>query len=74
MLSATRERLLFLVVSVFTQHATTGHAPIEVILLEARRMPVYRWINDPFRALQERNYVKSEAPVVDWLLPQEALA
>jgi len=70
--SATRERLLFLVVSVCTQHATTGHAPIEVIMPEARRMPLYRLINDPFRALQERNSVKPEAPMANLLLAQEA--
>ena len=50
-LSAKRELLLFLVVYVFTQHATTGQAPIEVIMPEARSMPLYRLINDPFRAL-----------------------
>ena len=71
-LSAKRELLLFLVVYVFTQHATTGHAPIEVIMPEARRMPLYRLINDPFRALQERNYVKPEAPMANLLLAQEA--
>ena len=73
-LSAKRELLLFLVVYVFTQHATTGHAPIEVIMPEARRMPLYRLINDPFRALQERNDVKPEAPMADLLLTQEAAA
>ncbi|HEX9870486.1 MAG TPA: hypothetical protein VGC99_18220, partial [Candidatus Tectomicrobia bacterium] len=36
--SAKPALILFLVVSVFTQHAPTGHAPIEVILPEARRM------------------------------------
>jgi transposase-like protein len=71
-LSATRERLLFLVVYVFTQHATTGQAPIEVIVPEARSMPLYRLINDPFRALQERADVKPEAPMADVLRPQEA--
>ena len=53
-LSAKRELLLFRVVYVFTQHATTGQAPIEVVMPEARSMPLYRLINDPFRALQER--------------------
>jgi transposase-like protein len=71
-LSATRERLLFLVVYVFTQRASTGQAPIEVILPEARRMPLYRLINDPFRALQERRNVKPEAKMADLLLAQEA--
>ena len=66
------ELVRFLVVHVLTQHATTGQAPIEVILPEARRMPLYRLINDPFRALQERNDVKSEAPIADLLLPQTA--
>jgi hypothetical protein len=73
-LSATRELLLFLVVSVFTQHATTGQAPIEVIVPEARRMPLYRVINDPFGALQERGQVKATATMADLLLPQEAEA
>ena len=73
-LSAKRELLLFLVVYVFTQHATTGHAPIEAIVPEARRMPLYRLINDPFRALQERESVKAPATMADLLLPQEAVA
>jgi transposase-like protein len=72
--SAKRELLLFLVVYVFTQHATTGQAPIEVIMPEARSMPLYRLINDPFRALQERGDVKREMEMADWLRPQEAAA
>jgi len=71
-LSAKRELLLFLVVYVFTQQATTGQAPIEVIVPEARRMPLYRLINDPFRALQERESVISEATMADLLRPQAA--
>jgi len=73
-LSAKRELLLFLVVYVFTQQPTTGQAPIEVIVPEARRMPLYRLINDPFRALQERESVKSEATMADLLRPKEATA
>jgi len=73
-LSATRELLLFLVVYVFTQRDRTGQAPIEVIVPEARRMPLYRLINDPFRALQERGYVKIEVEMADLLRPQEAVA
>jgi hypothetical protein len=72
--SAKRELLLFLVVYVFTQHATTGQAPIEVIMPEARSMPLYRLINDPFRALQERADVKPEATMADLLRPQAARA
>jgi hypothetical protein len=73
-LSAKRELLLFLVVYLFTPHATTGQAPIEVIVPEARRMPLYRLINDPFRALQERASVKSEATMADLWRPQAAAA
>jgi len=73
-LSAKRELLLFLVVYVFTQHATTGQAPIETILPEARRMPLYRLINDPFRALQERGNVKGKPEMADLLLPKAAAA
>jgi hypothetical protein len=59
---------------VFTQQATTGQAPIEVLVPEARRMPLYRLINDPFRALQERAAVKSEATRADVLRPKTAAA
>jgi hypothetical protein len=71
-LSATREWRLFLVVDVFTQQATTGQAPSEGILPEARRRPRYRLINDPFRALQERAAVKPEAHMAELLLPKAA--
>lgn len=70
--SAKRELLLFLVVYLFTQQATPGRAPIEAILPEARSMPLYRLINDPFRALQEWESVKLEATMADLLLPQAA--
>ena len=73
-LSAKRELLLFLVVYVFTQHATTGQAPIEVIVPEARRMPLYRFINDPFRALQERGNVKGTPTIADLVQPKAATA
>ena len=73
-LSGKRALLLFLVVYVFTQRASTGQAPIEVIVPEARSMPLYRLINDPFRALQEWGDVKREAKMADLLRPQEAAA
>jgi transposase-like protein len=73
-LSAKRELVLFLVVYVFTQQATTGQAPIEVIVPEARRMPLYRLINDPFRALQERAHVKEQPQMAELLLPNAAAA
>jgi hypothetical protein len=73
-LSAKRELRLFLVVDVFTQHATTGQAPIETILPEARRMPLYRVLNEPFRALQEPVNVKGKPQMADLLLPKAAAA
>lgn len=71
-LSAKRELLLLLVVDVFTQRDSTGQAPLEVIMPEVRRMPLYRLINDPFRALQERESVKLEAILADLPRPQAA--
>jgi transposase-like protein len=73
-LSAKRELLLFVVVYLFTQRAADGHAPREVIVPEARRMPLYRLINDPFKALQERGNVKATATMADLLRPQAAAA
>jgi hypothetical protein len=64
----------FLVVYVFTQHATAGQAPIEVIQPEARRMPLYRLISDSLRALQERGHVKAKPQIADLLLKKAAAA
>ncbi len=72
--SAKRELLLFVVVSLFTQRASTGQAPIEVLVPEARGMPLYRCIHDPLRALQEWGDVKREVEMADLLYPQEAAA
>lgn len=73
-LSAKRELLLFMVVYLFTQRAVDGQAPIEVMVPEARRMPLYRLINDPFRALQERGNVKPQVKMADFLLGKAAAA
>jgi hypothetical protein len=73
-LSAKRELLLLLVVYVFTQQATTSHAPIKVIVPEARRMLLYRVINDPLRALQEWGAVKPTGSTADLLVGQAAAA
>jgi len=47
-LSAKRELILFMVVYLFTQQVETGKAPIENIIPEAARMPLYRLLNYPF--------------------------
>ncbi len=48
--SAKGQLTLFLVFWVFTQKED-GRAPIERIMPEARTMPLYQLMNDPFRAL-----------------------
>jgi transposase-like protein len=47
-ISAKRELMLFVVVYVFTIQASTGLAPIERILPQAKHMPLYQLLNDPF--------------------------
>ena len=76
MLSAKRELLLFLVVYMFTgTPATTGQAPIEVIMPEARRMPVYRLINHPLPGAPGAGKRQRTAPDGRSLLwPQEVPA
>jgi len=51
-ISTKRELVVFLVVYVFAQQSS-GKAPIEAILPEATRMPLYRMFNDPFACLLE---------------------
>lgn len=48
-ISAKREVMLFLVVYVFTIQVGTGMAPIERIVPEAKQMPFYQLLNDPFK-------------------------
>jgi transposase-like protein len=48
-MSAKRELMLFLVVYVFTIQVGTGSAPIEKIVPQAKHMPLYTLLNDPFR-------------------------
>jgi transposase-like protein len=58
-LSTKRQLIVFLVVYVFAQQ-TNGKAPIESILPDASRMPLYRIVNDPFACLLEMSGDKAE--------------
>jgi transposase-like protein len=46
--SAKRELIFFLLMYVFIRQPGSGKAPIESIVTEASRMPLYQLINDPF--------------------------
>ncbi len=58
-LSTTRQLIVFLVGDVFAQQ-TNGKAPLEAIVPEASRMPLYRIFNDPFACLLELSGGKAE--------------
>jgi len=58
-LSTKRQLIVFLVVYLFSKQ-TNGNAPIESILPEAPRMPLYRIFNDPFACLLELSGGKAE--------------
>jgi hypothetical protein len=60
-LSATRALRRFGGVYLCTPQASPGQAPIAVLVPAARRMPLYRLINDPFSALPERRHGTSTA-------------
>lgn len=49
--SAKRELIFFLVMYLFVRQPETGKAPIETILPQAKEMPFYHCINDPFSAV-----------------------
>jgi hypothetical protein len=51
-----------------------GRNSAEVIVPEARRMPLYHLIHDPFGAFQERGHVKAPPTMPDVLQAQEAAA
>lgn len=80
-LSAKRELVVFLVVYVFSKQGN-GKAPIEAILPEASRMPIYRIFNDPFVYLLELSgsdadkikNVKQMRGMAEFLTVEEAAA
>jgi hypothetical protein len=48
-LSTKRELMLLVVVYVFTIQVSTGFVPIERIIPQARHIPLYKFVDDPFR-------------------------
>lgn len=56
--SAKGERLLFVLVYLFTQRDKDGSAPIEAIVPEARQMPFDRLLHDPLAVLLGVDQVK----------------
>lgn len=69
--SAKQQLILFLVFYLFTQ-GEEGVAPIERVVPDARRMPLYRLMNDPFHSLglgveaeEEAGKVKESRPYAE---------
>ncbi len=69
-ISAKRELILFMLVYVFVRQPGSGKAPIESIMPEASRMPLYQLINDPFGAVWGVENVKKNAKMADFLLEE----
>ncbi len=69
-ISAKRELILFLLVHVFIRQPGSGKAPIESIMPEASRMPLYQLINDPFGTVLGVENVKKNANMADFLLEE----
>ncbi len=69
-ISARRELIFFLLMYVFIQQPGSGKAPIESIMPEARRMPLYRMVNDPLRTVIGVENVKRNVKMADLELQQ----
>ena len=72
-ISAKRQLILFLLVYVFVRQPGSGKAPIESIMPEASRMPLYQLINDPFGTVLGVENVKKNANMAD-SVPRELIA
>jgi hypothetical protein len=57
--------ILFLLVYIFVRQPESGKAPIESIMPEANRMPLYQLINDPFGAVLGMENVKRNVRMAD---------
>lgn len=60
--SARRQIVLFMVVYLFTK-GKNGKAPIETIMPQVQRMPLYKIINDPFGCLFSNSDIGIAAPL-----------
>lgn len=65
-ISAKRELILFLLVYVFIRQPESGKAPIESIVPEASRMPLYQLMNDPFGTVLGIENVKKNVNMADF--------
>jgi hypothetical protein len=63
--SAKRELIFFLLMYVFIRQPESGKAPIESIMPEASRMPLYQLINDPFGTVLGVENVKKNVKMAD---------
>jgi transposase-like protein len=72
-LSAKRELIFFLLMYLFIRQSESGKAPIETIMPEVVRMPLYRLINDPLGTVLGVENVKKNVKVADFK-PYECLA
>jgi transposase-like protein len=68
--SAKRELILFLLMYVFVRQPESGKAPIESIMPEANRMPLYQLINDPFGVVLGGKNVKRNVRMADFPLEE----
>ena len=71
-LSAKRELIFFLFMYLFIRRSASGKAPLETIMPEVVRMPLYILINDPLGTVLGVKNVKTNASMADFK-PQEYL-
>ena len=71
-LSAKRELIFFLLMYLFIRQSESGKAPIETIMPEVVRMPLYRLINDPLGTVLGVENVKKNVKMADFK-PHECL-
>jgi transposase-like protein len=68
--SAKRELILFLLMYLFVQQPESGKAPIESIMPDVRKMPLYKMINDPLGTIMGVENVKRNVKMADSSLEQ----
>jgi len=69
-ISAKRELIFFLLMYLFVIQPESGKAPIESIMPDARRMPLYKLVNDPFGTVMGIGDVKKNVRMADFALHQ----
>ena len=65
-ISAKRELIFFMLMYLFIKQPSSGKAPVEAIMPQAKTMPFYQLVNDPINLLMDAENVNENIRMADF--------